>query len=106
MDRLTHEEALSVLEKLHADLEEPNQSAAASLREGFNEWLTLQRLGLFSKPGRSFKMPNCLENVNALVEERCAKVDSWRNSRQRHRWLTTALIRVRVACWEGATSQR
>ena len=33
-----------------------------------------------------------LESVNSLVEERCAKVDSWKNSNQRHRWLATALL--------------
>ena len=94
MDRPTHEEARSALEKLQAELEEANQSAAASLREGFDELLTLHRLGLFSKLGRSFKTTNCLENVNALVEERCAKIDNWKNSRQRHRWLATALIDI------------
>ena len=35
-----------------------------------------------------------LESVNALVEERCAKVDHWQNSSQRHRWLATALLDI------------
>ena len=35
-----------------------------------------------------------LESVNALVEERCTKVDHWQNSRQRHRWLATALLDI------------
>lgn len=94
MDRPTYEEARSGLEALHADLEEINQSAAASLREGFEELLTLHRLGLFAQLGRSFKTTNCLENVNSLVEERCAKVDCWKNSNQRQRWLATALIDI------------
>lgn len=37
---------------------------------------------------------NCLESVNALVEERCAKIDHWKTSNQRHRWLATALIEI------------
>ena len=37
---------------------------------------------------------NCLESVNALVEERCAKVDHWKNSSQRQRWLATALVDI------------
>ena len=37
---------------------------------------------------------NGLESVNALVEERCAKVDHWQNSSQRHRWLATALLDI------------
>jgi len=44
--------------------------------------------------GRSLKTTNCLESVNAVVEERCAKVDCWKNSNQRHRWLATALLDI------------
>ena len=44
--------------------------------------------------GRSLKTTNGLESVNALVEERCAKVDHWQNSSQRHRWLATALLDI------------
>ena len=32
--------------------------------------------------------------VHALIEERCAKVDHWQNSSQRHRWLATALLDI------------
>jgi transposase-like protein len=94
MNRPTFEEARSALEELHAQLEQINQSAAASLREGLDEVLTLHRLGVFAVLGRSFKTTNCLENVNALVEERCAKVDYWKNSSQRQRWLGTALVDI------------
>ena len=94
MDRPTYQEARSELEKLHTELEAINQSAAASLREGFDEILTLHRLGVFGQLGRSLKTTNCLENVNGLVEERCAKVDCWKNSNQRHRWLATALLDI------------
>ena len=93
-DRPEYEEALAALEKLYAELEERNQSAAASLAEGLEETLTLHRLGLYGVLGRSFKTTNCLESVNALVEERCAKVDHWKNSNQRHRWLATALLDI------------
>ena len=44
--------------------------------------------------GLSFKTTNCLESVNALVEERCAKIDHWKNSSQRERWLATALVDI------------
>jgi len=54
----------------------------------------LHRLGVFAVLGRSFKTTNCLESVNALVEERCSKVDHWKNSSQRHRWLATALLDI------------
>lgn len=94
MGRPTHEEALEALEKLHEELEEINQSAAGSLREGFDELLTLHRLGLFGQLGRSFKTTNCLESVNGQVEARVAKVDHWKNSSQRHRWMATALLDI------------
>ena len=77
-----------------AALEERNQSAAASLEEGLEETLALHRLGVYGVLGRSLKTTNCLESVNALVEERCAKVDHWKNSSQRQRWLATALIDI------------
>ena len=44
--------------------------------------------------GRSLKTTNSLESVNALVEDRCAKVDHWQNSSQRQRWLATALLDI------------
>ena len=91
-DRPTYAEARRALEGLLAELEERNQSAARSLREGLEETLTLHRLGLYALLGQSFKTTNCLESVNSLVEEHCTKVDSWKNSNQRHRWLATALL--------------
>ncbi len=56
--------------------------------------MTLHRLGVFALLGLSFKTTNCLESINALVEERCAKVDRWTNSNQRQRWLATALVDI------------
>ena len=85
---------MAALTQLHDELEDRNQSAAGSLAEGLNETLTLHRLGLYGVLGRSLKTTNCLESINALVEERCAKVDRWQNSSQRHRWLATALLEI------------
>jgi len=93
-NRPTYAEALAALEQLHAELEEINQSAAGSLAEGLEETLTLHRLGVYGVLGRSFKTTNCLESVNASVEERCAKVDNWKNSSQRQRWMATALVDI------------
>jgi len=89
--RPTHKEALAALRLLLRELELKNQSAAASLTEGMEETLTLHRLGVYATLGRSFKTTNCLESVNAQIEERCAKVDNWKNSSQRNRWLAAAL---------------
>jgi transposase-like protein len=93
-DRPTYTEAKEALTKLHRELEDRNQSAAASLAEGLEETLTLHRLGVYALLGASFKTTNCIESANALVEERCAKVDAWKTSNQRHRWLATALLDI------------
>ena len=93
-NRPDYDEALGALETLHGELDERNQSAADSLAEGVDETLTLHRLGVYGVLGRSLKTTNCLESVNALVEERCAKVDLWQSSSQRHRWLATALLDI------------
>ncbi len=92
--RPTYEEARQELRKISGELELVNQSAVASLDEGFEETLTLHRLGLFPLLGRSLKTTNCLESINSLVEERCCKVDSWKNSNQKQRWLASALIDI------------
>ena len=93
-NRPEYDEALTALETLHGELDDRNQSAAGSLTEGLDETLTLHRLGLYGVLGRSLKTTNGLESVNALVEERCAKVDHWQNSSQRYRWLATALLDI------------
>jgi transposase-like protein len=92
--RPTHQKALTALQSLRKDLAQRNESAAASLDEGLEETLTLHRLGLYTQLGASLKTTNCLESVNAMVEQRCAKVDRWTNSNQRHRWLASTLLDI------------
>jgi transposase-like protein len=91
-ERPTYPEAKSALTQAHAELAERNLSAAASLEEGLEETLTLHRLGVFGLLGPSLKTTNCLESVMSQVEQLCAKVDCWKNSMQKHRWLATSLL--------------
>jgi len=93
-ERPTYEEARRELQKLRRDLEEINESAVRSLDEGLEETLTLHRLGVFPLVGRSLKTTNILESVNALAEERCGRVDCWKNSHQKQRWLAAALLDI------------
>ena len=93
-DQPTYSQAKSALKKVRAELMLVNQSAVASLDEGFEETLTVHRLGLFKELGRSFKTTNCIENLNSLIGNRTGKVDRWRNSEQKHRWLATAILDV------------
>ncbi len=93
-DQPTYSKAKAGLKKVRAELNLLNQSAVASLDEGFEETLTVHRLGLFKELGRSFKTTNCIENLNSLIANRTGKVDRWRNSEQKHRWLATAILEI------------
>jgi len=90
----TYEQAKTALKKVRSELAELNLSAVGSLDEGFEETLTLHRLGLFAELGVSFKTTNCLESINGLVEQRTGKIDYWKNSEQKQRWLAAALLDI------------
>lgn len=93
-ERPTYAEAKAALRRLRSDLRLLNESAVKSLDEGFEETLTLHRLGVFGALGPSLKTTNCLESINALIGHRTAKVTSWRTSDQKHRWLAAALLDI------------
>jgi len=97
-----YEEAKAVLLKIHKELKLANESAATSLLEGLEEILTLQKLGLMTELGRSFKTTNVIESVHAGVGQRTDKVDHYRNSNQLHRWYASAMLdiepRLRKVC--------
>jgi len=88
----TYEKAKRALGKIRAELMLLNASAAGSLDEGLEETLTLHRLGIFEELGTSLKTTNAVESIHARVESRTAKVDHWKNSEQKQRWLATALL--------------
>lgn len=66
-EKPTYAEAKAALERLKPELKLINISAVRSLEEGFEETLTLHRLGLFSDLGMSFKTTNCIESLMALL---------------------------------------
>jgi putative transposase len=92
--QLTYEKAKEKLLKIRKELHLINQSSVNSLDEGLEETLTLHRLGLFRELGISFKTTNCIESLMALVGQRTDKVDYWRNSDQKQRWLGAALLDI------------
>lgn len=93
-ERPGYAEAKAALLRCRQELRLLNESAVASLDEGFEETLTLHRLGVFGTLGTSLKTTNCLESINALVGQRTAKVDRWTNSSQKQRWLAAALLDI------------
>ena len=90
----TYEQAKGALLKIRSELKVLNLSAVGSLDEGMEETLTLHRLGLFRELGESLKTTNSLESINAQLGQRTDKVDYWRNSDQKHRWIATALLDI------------
>lgn len=93
-ERPTYAEARAALRHLRRELGTLNQSAAASLDEGLEETLTLHHLGVFALLGRSLKTTNCLESLNAQLGQLTDKVDRWRTSDQKHRWVASALLAI------------
>jgi transposase-like protein len=90
----TYAEAKAALSKIRKELVMVNQSAAQSLDEGLEETLTLHRLGLFEELGKSFKTTNVIESIQARIGQHTDKVDYWRNSDQKHRWIATSLLDI------------
>lgn len=93
-ERPTYEEAKRELNKIHTELVDRNQSAAASLEEGLEETLTLHRLGLFGRLGKSLKTSNCIESIMSQVDRCCRRVGRWHHSSQRQRWMASALMDI------------
>ena len=90
----TYAEAKSALQKIRKELAVINESAAASLDEGMEETLALHRLGLFDKLGRSFKTTNVIESIQARIGQHTDKVDYWKTSDQKHRWIAASLLDI------------
>lgn len=88
----TYERARKALASVRLELVRLNTSAAASLDEGLEETLTLHRLGCFRALGISLKTTNVLESINARIASRTDKVDVWKTSEQKHRWVAVALL--------------
>jgi putative transposase len=69
--------------------------AAASLREGLDETLTLQRLGVTGALYRTLRGTNAIENLNGLVGHFVRHVRRWRDGRMLVRWIAAGLQEAR-----------
>lgn len=87
-----YRDAKAMFQTLKKELRLINESAVNSLEEGFEETLTVHRLNIHPELRRSFKTTNMIESINALVGQRTDKVDYWKNSNQKQRWVATALL--------------
>ncbi len=93
-ERPTYPEAKAALLQLRRELGTINRSAATSLDEGLEETLTLHRLGLFSALGISLKTTNCLESLLSQGGQLTDRVDRWRTSDQKYRWVASAVLAI------------
>ncbi len=90
----TYAEAKTALDDLRVDLRRLNESALRSLDEGLEETLTLHRLGVGPALWQTLATTNMLESIFSGVEQRTGRVDRWRTSNQKQRWLAAALLDI------------
>jgi transposase-like protein len=69
-------------------------AAAASLREGLEETLTVVKLGLPPTLRRFFATTNCIENLIGTLRHVSRNVKRWRAGDMRRRWLGLGLLRA------------
>jgi len=79
------------LRRLARSLEEAHPGAAASLHEGIEETLTLQRLGIRGALYRTLRSTNTIENLNGSIATYIRNVKRWRGGRMILRWVAAAL---------------
>jgi putative transposase len=66
-------------------------SAAASLREGLDETLTVLRLGLPTTLCRTFSTTNAIENMNGTLRRVIRNVKRWRGEAMIQRWVALGI---------------
>jgi transposase-like protein len=88
----TYETALKQLQNLHRTLAKTEPSAAASLREGLEETLTVKRLGIKGRLARTFETTNPIENLNSGVRRVAGRVKRCRHGAMALRWVATAAL--------------
>ena len=84
---LAHKRLLALVGSLEAE----HPGAAASLREGLAETLTVQRLGIRGALYRTLRTTNPIENLNGSIERYTRNVKRWKNAKMGLRWVASAL---------------
>lgn len=79
------------LMRLAASLQAKHPGAAASLREGLEETLTLQTLGITGSLYRTLRSTNPIENLNGSVAHYTRNVKRWKDGSMVLRWVASAL---------------
>lgn len=86
-----HHKAKQQLENLARRLDDDHPSAAASVREGLTETLTVIKLGLSGTFARTFATTNPIENLNGTARWVCRNVKRWQGGTMILRWCCAAM---------------
>ncbi|MCP4239007.1 MAG: IS256 family transposase, partial [bacterium] len=73
-------------------LDEEHPDAAASLREGLDETLTLKDLALCQSLERTLSTTNPIENLNGAIRRITRNVKRWRNQHMVRRWVAASVL--------------
>ena len=80
------------LERLASSLEADHPGAAASVREGLEESLTLQGLGIEDTLYRKLRSTNAIENLNSGIATYSKNVKRWQGGSMVLRWVSAAIV--------------
>jgi transposase-like protein len=87
-----YEQALEQLTTLAAELERSHPGAAASLREGMAETLTVTRLGVKGKLRQTLASTNPCESMIECVRRTARNVTHWQNGEMCLRWTAAGML--------------
>jgi transposase-like protein len=73
-------------------LERSHPGAAASLREGLAETLTIRRLGVPPTLARTLRSTNSIESMISIARDHSANVKCWQNGNMALRWCAAGMI--------------
>jgi putative transposase len=85
-------EAEAALSALTRELDKTHPGAAASLREGLAETLTVLRLDLPPTLARSLRSTNMIESMISVCRERSSNVKRWRDGQMALRWCAAGMV--------------
>lgn len=85
-------DAEAQLRALAAELDKTHPGAAASLREGLAETLTVLRLGLPPTLARTFRSTNAIESMLSICRDHARNVKRWRDGQMALRWCAAGMV--------------
>jgi putative transposase len=83
--------AQAELEALARELDRSHPGAAASLREGLTETLTIGRLGVPPTLARTLRSTNSIESMIAICRDHAANVKRWQDGQMVLRWVAAGM---------------